>query len=82
MAKIDKNKEQAIELMRQTINREVVDPFIKRNMHEIEVIGSFGKLYTRTENILSPLNPKTSHMAVLGACATLRRLTGFVKIGN
>lgn len=60
----------------------VVDPSIKRNMHEIEVIGSFGKLYTKTENIVSPLNPKTSHMAVLSACATLRRLTGWMKIGN
>lgn len=60
----------------------VVDPKIKRNMHEIEVAGTFGRLYTRTENILSPLNPKTSHMAVLSACATLKRLTGFIKIGN
>lgn len=60
----------------------VVDPKIKRNMHEVEVEGTFGKLYTRTENILSPLNPKTSHMAVLSACATLKRLTGHVKIGN
>jgi aspartate dehydrogenase len=60
----------------------VVDPNIKRNMHELEVVGTFGKLYTKTENVLSPLNPKTSHMAVLSACATLRRLTGFVKIGN
>ena len=60
----------------------VVDPNISKNMHEIEVVGSFGKLYTRTENVLSPLNPKTSHMAVLGACATLKRLTGHIKIGN
>ena len=60
----------------------VVDPSIKRNMHEIEVVGSFGKLYTRTENVVSPLNPKTSHIAVLSACSTLKRLTGFVKIGN
>jgi len=60
----------------------VVDPSIKRNMHEIEVIGSFGKLYTKTENVLSHLNPKTSHMAVLSACATLKRLVGHVKIGN
>jgi len=60
----------------------VVDPSIKRNKHEIEVIGSFGRLTTVTENVKSPLNPKTSHMAVLGACATLKRLTGFVKVGN
>ncbi|HLC96122.1 MAG TPA: aspartate dehydrogenase domain-containing protein [Candidatus Nanoarchaeia archaeon] len=60
----------------------VVDASIKRNMHEIEVEGSFGKLYTKTENVVSPLNPKTSHMAVLSACATLKRLTGLLKIGN
>jgi len=60
----------------------VVDPDIKTNMHEIEVVGSFGRLKTITENVKSPLNPKTSHLAVLSACATLKRLTGFVKIGN
>ena len=60
----------------------VVDPFSNKNMHEIEVEGSFGKMYTRTENVLSPLNPKTSHLAVLSACATLKRLTGHIKIGN
>jgi aspartate dehydrogenase len=62
--------------------RIVVDPSAERNMHEVEVVGSFGRLYTKTENILSPLNAKTSHLAVLSACATLKRLTGFVKIGN
>lgn len=62
--------------------RVVADPEIKRNMHEIEVIGSFGRLYTKTENIVSPLNPKTSHLAVLSACVTLKRLTGHVKIGS
>ncbi len=60
----------------------ICDPNIKRNMHEVEVIGSFGRLKTITENVKSPLNPKTSHMAVLSACATLKRLTSFVKIGN
>lgn len=60
----------------------VVDPEIKTNTHEIEVTGSFGKLYTKTENIVSPLNPKTSHLAVLSACATLKRLTGHMKIGS
>lgn len=60
----------------------VVDPNIKRNKHEIEVVGTFGRLTTTTENVKSPLNPKTSHMAVLSACTTLKRLTGHVKIGN
>jgi len=60
----------------------VVDPKIKTNIHEIEVIGSFGRLMTKTENVVSPLNPKTSHLAVLSACATLKRLTGHLKIGT
>ncbi len=60
----------------------VVDPNIKTNTHKIEVVGTFGKLTTITENIKSPLNPKTSHMAVLSACATLKRLVGNIKIGN
>jgi len=60
----------------------IADPKIKKNMHEIEAIGSFGKLTSKTENIVSPLNPKTSHLAVLSACATLKRLTGHIKIGT
>ena len=60
----------------------IADPKIKRNVHEVEVTGSFGKLTTKTENIVSPLNPKTSHMAVLSACSTLKRLTGHMKIGT
>ncbi len=60
----------------------IVDPKIERNMHEVKVIGSFGKLTTKTENIVSQLNPKSSHLAVLSACATLKRLTGHIKIGT
>ena len=60
----------------------IADPKTKKNMHEVEVIGSFGKLTTKTENVVSPLNPKTSHLAVLSACATLKRLTGHIKIGT
>ncbi len=60
----------------------IADPNIKTNMHEIEVIGSFGRLKTITENVVSPLNPKTSHLAVLSACATLKRLAGHMKIGT
>ena len=60
----------------------VADPKTKKNVHEVKVIGDFGKLTTKTENIVSPLNPKTSHLAVLSACATLKRLTGHIKIGT
>ena len=60
----------------------IASPSIKRNIHEIEVEGSFGKLVTRTENIPSPDNPKTSYMAILSAMATLDGILESVKIGT
>ncbi len=60
----------------------VVDPKTKINTHEINVIGSFGRLTTKTENVVSPLNPKTSHLAVLSACSVLKRLSENIKIGS
>ena len=60
----------------------VVDPQEKRNCHEIEVIGDFGRLITRTENLPSPRNPKTSYLASLSAIATLKGLSTSLKIGT
>ena len=60
----------------------VVDPQEKRNCHEIEVIGDFGRLITRTENLPSPRNPRTSYLASLSAIATLKGLTSSLKIGT
>ena len=60
----------------------IASPSIKRNIHEIEVEGSFGKLVTRTENIPSPDNPKTSYMAILSAMATLDGILESVTIGT
>jgi len=62
--------------------RIIASPSIKRNIHEIEVEGSFGKIVARTENVPSPGNPKTSYMAVLSAMATLDGILEKVKIGT
>ncbi len=60
----------------------IASPSIKRNIHEIEAEGAFGRLTARTENVPSPGNPKTSYMAVLSAMATLDGILGKVKIGT
>ncbi|MBT4823860.1 aspartate dehydrogenase [Candidatus Woesearchaeota archaeon] len=60
----------------------IVDPSVKRNIHEIVVEGDFGKITTKTENKPSPLNPKTSYLAVLSAIAMVKRIVGKVEIGS
>ncbi|NQU74038.1 MAG: aspartate dehydrogenase [Candidatus Omnitrophica bacterium] len=62
--------------------RIIVSPNYTKNIHEIEVEGEFGKLITKTENVPSPYNPKTSHLAVLSAIKTLRQALDPVKIGT
>ncbi|MDD5270130.1 MAG: aspartate dehydrogenase [Candidatus Omnitrophica bacterium] len=62
--------------------RIVASPAAKRNIHELEAEGDFGKLSTKTENVPSPGNPKTSYMAILSAIATLEGIMGKVKIGT
>lgn len=52
----------------------VTSPEYMVNTHEIEVEGDFGRLITRTENVPSPDNPKTSFLAALSAVATLKQL--------
>ncbi len=60
----------------------IADPKISRNVHEIKVEGEFGKLISRTENLPSPSNPKTSFLAILSALATLKTLVSPVRIGT
>jgi aspartate dehydrogenase len=66
----------------QTVTRVVVDPNADRTVNEIEAEGEFGRLYTRTENVLSPDNAKTSHLVSLSVLATLRGLADPVRIGT
>jgi aspartate dehydrogenase len=62
--------------------RMIVDPEIKRNVHHIVLEGDFGRLETRTENLPSPINPKTSYLAVLSAIATLKGIVNPLKVGT
>jgi aspartate dehydrogenase len=54
----------------------------KRNTHEIQIDSDSGRIFTRTENVLHPDNPKTSYLAVLSAVATLKRIVRPVVIGT
>lgn len=62
--------------------RIITSPEYKLNSHEIEVVGEFGRLVTRTENEICPDNPKTSYLAVLSAIQTLKQYFEEVKIGT
>ncbi|MEA3329017.1 MAG: aspartate dehydrogenase [Candidatus Omnitrophota bacterium] len=60
----------------------VTSPEYKSNSHEVKVQGEFGILITKTENLPSPQNPKTSLLAVLSAIAALKQILEHTKIGT
>jgi aspartate dehydrogenase len=62
--------------------RIIADPQLETNTHEIEAIGDFGRIVTRTENLPSPANPRTSYLAALSAMATLERITNPIQLGS
>ena len=65
-----------------TVTRVVVDPAAERTVNEIEVEGEFGRFVTKTENVLSPDNPKTSHLVSLSTLATIRGIVDPVRVGT
>jgi aspartate dehydrogenase len=52
--------------------RVVADPRATDNVHEIVAEGAFGRLETRTVNLPSPRNAKSSYLASLSGVAELR----------
>lgn len=68
--------------MRRTRVRIIASPAVDRNIHEIEIESKAARIFTRTENVLHPRNPKTSFLAVLSAVATLKQILRPVKIGT
>jgi len=62
--------------------RIVTSPDYTKNIHEVEITGDFGRITTRTENVPSKANPKTSMLAILSAIATLRAAATSVRIGT
>lgn len=62
--------------------RIITSPAYKSNSHEIEALGDFGRIVTRTENRVCPENPKTSYLAVLSAIQTLKNFCEGIRIGT
>lgn len=60
----------------------IADPKTKVNTHEIVVEGDFGEITTRTSNLPSPDNPKTSYLAALSAVRTLKNIGENMRIGT
>ena len=62
--------------------RIVTSPDYVKNVHEVEIRGESGVIMTRTENVPSKINPKTSQLAVFSAIATLTGITNTVRLGT
>jgi Predicted dinucleotide-utilizing enzyme len=62
--------------------RIVTSPEYSKNIHEVEIRGESGNITTRTENLPSKVNPKTSQLAVFSAIATLKGIVKSVRIGT
>lgn len=62
--------------------RIICSPGSRRNIHEIEVKGEFGRIFVKTENVPSPDNPKTSYLTALSAIATVKGIIDGVRIGT
>ena len=52
------------------------------NMHDIEVVGEFGRMTTHIENVPSDTNPRTGKLTYLSAMAMLRDMTRAVHYGT
>lgn len=52
------------------------------NVHDIEVIGEFGRMTTHIENVPSDTNPRTGKLSYLSAIAMLRDLTRAAHYGT
>ena len=68
--------------MHKTKVRIIASPSVRKNIHEILIKSKAANIFTRTENILHPQNPKTSYLAVLSAVATLKQILQPIKIGT
>ncbi len=59
----------------------IADPSVEHNIHEIEVIGEFGRLHTLIENVPTE-NPRTGKLAAFSAIALLKELTSPLRVGT
>ena len=59
-----------------------VVPHGTHNVHDIEVIGEFGRMTTHIENVPSDTNPRTGKLSYLSAIAMLRDMTRSAHYGT
>ena len=62
--------------------RIIVAPGGARNMHDVEVIGEFGRMTSHIENVPSETNPRTGKLSYLSALAMLEEIVGAARYGN
>ncbi len=62
--------------------RIIVSPAYTKNTHEIETKSKAGVMTIRVENVPSPMNPKTSYLAVLSAIAALKSYFDPIRLGT
>lgn len=67
---------------RKTCVKIVTSPDYTKNVHEVEIVGEAGRIFTRTENVPSRSNPKTSSLAIFSAIATLTGIVDTVRVGT
>jgi aspartate dehydrogenase len=60
----------------------VVDPNVRDNIHEVQLLGDCGELRIKLHNKPSPENPKTSYLACLSAVKTLEGIGNRIRIGT
>ena len=66
----------------QTRIRIMVAPGSTHNIHDVEIVGEFGRLTTRIENVPSDTNPRTGKLSYLSAIAMLKEITSAVRCGT
>jgi aspartate dehydrogenase len=67
---------------RKTLVRIVATPGSTANIHEVEIVGESGRITTRSENVPSKANPRTSALAAYSAIATLEGAVSSVRVGT
>lgn len=58
------------------------DPTVTRNTHTVEVEAEAARLTMTIENVPSEENPRTGKITALSVLATLRRMTGPLRVGT
>ncbi|MFN4133548.1 MAG: aspartate dehydrogenase [Candidatus Hadarchaeales archaeon] len=62
--------------------RIIADPSIKRNIHEIKIVGDCGEITTVASNLPFPESPRTSYLAALSAIRMLKNMTEPLQLGS